>query len=104
MLNYCAGVATSPDPSDPDHVLRETEDARARERLIDERLDPYSARYFPREARTEALASLIRNERMVEGIIRSRTWKIVGERCQSDGFQEADKAVDEWRRRKTNHD
>lgn len=104
VLNYCAGVATSPDPSDPDHVLRETEDARARERLIDERLDPYSARYFPREARTEALASLIRNERMVEGIIRSRTWKIVGERCQSDGFQEADKAVDEWRRRKTNHD
>lgn len=101
VLNYCAGVATSPDPDDPDHVLRETEDARARERLIDERLDPYSARYFPREARTEALASLIRNERMVESIIRSRTWKIVGDRCQNGGFQEADDAVDEWRRRKT---
>lgn len=101
MLNYCAGVATSPDPDDPDHVLRETEDARARERLIDERLDPYSARYFPREARTEALASLIRNERMVESIIRSRTWKLVGERCHNDGFQDADKAVDEWRRRRS---
>lgn len=101
MLNFCAGVATSPDPSDPDHILRETEDARARERLIDERLDPYSARYFPREARTEALASLIRNERMVEGIIRSRTWKIVGERCQNEGLEDADKAVDDWRRRKS---
>lgn len=99
-MNYCAGVATSPDPDDPDHVLRETEDARARERLIDERLDPYSARYFPRDTRTEALASLIRNERMVEGIIRSRTWKIMGERCSNDGVQDAEKAVDEWRRRR----
>ncbi|KAK4507717.1 hypothetical protein PRZ48_001452 [Zasmidium cellare] len=99
VLNYCAGVATSPDPDDPDQVLRESEDARARERLVDERLDPYSARYFPREARTESLASLIRNERMVEQIIRARTWGLVGERCENEGI-EAEKALDDWRRRK----
>lgn len=99
MLNYCAGVATSPDPDDPEHVLREIEDARARERVVDERLDPYSGRYFPREARTEALAGLVRNERMVEGIIRARTWDMVKERCEgSEG--EWDKALDGWRKTK----
>ncbi|KAF2722754.1 hypothetical protein K431DRAFT_221498 [Polychaeton citri CBS 116435] len=98
VLNYCAGVATSPDPDDPQHVLREEEDMRARERLIDERLDPYSSRYFPREARTESLAQLIRNERMVEGIIRSRTWGMVGERCGDDGSSDWDQAFDRWRK------
>lgn len=98
-MSYCAGVATSPDPDDPDHVLRETEDARARERLVNERLDPYSARYFPREARTESLAGLIRNERMVEQIIRARTWSLVGERCEDEGI-EAERALDEWRQRR----
>ncbi|KAK3633353.1 hypothetical protein LTR56_013336 [Elasticomyces elasticus] len=97
VLNYCAGVATSPDPDDPGHLLRETEDLKARERLVDERLDPYSARYFPREARTEALAMLIRNERMVESIIRSRTWSLVGERCDNGGAT-YEKALDAWRR------
>lgn len=91
-------MATSDDPEDPDSGLRETEDARARERLIDERLDPYSARYFPRDTRTESLANLIRNERMVENIIRARTWGLVGERCENE-VQDAEKAFDEWRKR-----
>lgn len=98
MLNYCAGVATSPDPSDPDHVLRQVEDERARERVVNERLDPYSGRYFPRDTRTEALAALIRNERMVEGIIRQRTWEIVGERCENAGVG-WEEGIDEWRKR-----
>ena len=96
MLNYCAGVATSPDPDDPEHFLREVEDLRARERVVNERLDPYSARYFPRDTRTEALAALIRNERMVESIIRSRTWGLVSERCDNEGV-DAEHALDEWR-------
>jgi len=98
-LNYCAGVATSPDPDDPDHVLRQVEDVRARERMVNERLDPYSARYFPREARTEALASLIRNERMVEGIVRNRTWGLMGERCDIEA-ESSEKALDSWRSRR----
>ena len=100
VLNYCAGVATSPDPEDPDHVLRQVEDTRARERVVNERLDPYSGRYFPREARTEALAGLMRNEKMVEAIIRNRTWALVGERCES-GTQDYEKALDDWRKRQT---
>ncbi|KAH8428133.1 MIX23 family protein [Aspergillus melleus] len=83
VLNYCAGVATSPDPDDPDLVLRETESAKDRERVVDERLDPYSARFFPREARTESLANVVRTQRSVEEIVRSRTWGLVSERCGS---------------------
>ncbi|KAF9740506.1 hypothetical protein PMIN06_001647 [Paraphaeosphaeria minitans] len=96
VLDYCAGVATSPDPDDPDSVLRHIEDDRMRERVVDERLDPYSARYFPKEARTESLAMLMRNERAVEKIIRSRTWSVVGERCEV-GNENAEEAFGKWR-------
>ncbi|KAI4164683.1 MAG: hypothetical protein LQ342_001657 [Letrouitia transgressa] len=94
VLNYCAGVAL--DPNDPDLVSREAESAKDRERIIDERLDPYSGRFFPREARTESLANLIRNERGVESIIRSRTWGLVMERCGDDGIH-WEEALNRWR-------
>jgi len=100
VLAYCAGVATSPDPNDPDHMLRQVEDMRARERVVNERLDPYSGRYFPREVRTEALAALVRSELMVESIVRSRTWGLVRERCYDDEY-EGEKALDKWRREKS---
>lgn len=88
-------MATSPDPDDPDLILRETESARDRERVVDERLDPYSARFFPREARTESLANLVRNERTIEEIIRARTWGMVSEKCSSPtSWQDA---LDKWR-------
>lgn len=97
MLNYCASVATSPDPDDPESVLRQVESERARERVIDDRLDPYSSRYFPREARTEQLAALVRMERQVEKIIRARTWGLVMERC-GDVNSDSEVALDEWRK------
>ncbi|KAG9574716.1 hypothetical protein KCU77_g16201, partial [Aureobasidium melanogenum] len=100
VLAYCGGVATSPDPDDPDHILREVEDAKARERVVNERLDPYSGRYFPREVRTEALAALVRSELMVESIVRSRTWGMVRERCSDDEY-DGEKALDKWRREKS---
>ena len=95
VLTYCAGVATSPDPDDPDLILRETEFARDRERVVNERLDPYSARFFPREARTESLANLVRNQRTVEDIIRARTWGMVAERCGDPASWED--ALNNWR-------
>ena len=84
------------DPNDPDLISREAETAKDRERVVDERLDPYSGRFFPREARTESLAGLIRNERGVESIIRARTWGLVMERCGDNGtgFEEA---LNRWR-------
>ena len=97
VLNYCASVATSPDPDDPESVLRQVESERARERVIDDRLDPYSSRYFPREARTEELARLVRMERQVEKIIRARTWALVRERC-GDVNEDFEVALDEWRK------
>lgn len=99
VLNYCASVATSPDPSDAENILREVESATARERTIDARLDPYGSRYLPREARTEALAGLVRSERMVEDIVRGRTWSLVCERC-SGGENKWQDALDDWRKRR----
>ncbi|CAG9946653.1 unnamed protein product [Clonostachys rosea f. rosea IK726] len=67
-----------------------------RDRVVDERLDPYSGRFFPREARTETLASLIRQENSIENIVKSRTWSIVQQRC--GGSNESwEKAVEKWR-------
>ncbi|KAI2626237.1 caffeine induced death protein Cid2 [Xylaria nigripes] len=97
VLTYCAYVATSPDPDDPEIALRAAETERNRERVVDERLDPYSGRYFPREPRTELLASLLRQERSVENIVRSRTWAVVQDRCGTDRFQDAESALDRWR-------
>lgn len=95
VLHYCATVATSPDPDDPEIPLREAESAKAKERIIDERLDPYSARYFPQEARTEVLAGVIRNERGVENIVRERTWRVVSERCGISG-EKWEEAFERW--------
>ena len=94
VLNYCAGVAL--DPSDPDLALKQVESAKERERVVDERLDPYSGRFFPRAPRTQILANLIRNERSVEGIIRSRTWSLVSERCGEPGTG-WEEALNKWR-------
>ncbi|KAL8640161.1 MAG: hypothetical protein Q9228_002886 [Teloschistes exilis] len=97
VLNYCTGVAL--DPQDPDLLLREAETARERDRVVNERLDPYSGCFFPREARTESLANLIRNERGVEGIIRARTWGLVTERCGEVGAG-WEEALNRWRGKK----
>lgn len=97
MLTYCAGVATSEDPDDPDTLIRQIESERDRERVVDERLDPYSARFFPREARTEILAGVVRNERSVENIVRARTWDVMSERCGNFGERWED-ALDRWRK------
>jgi len=99
VLNYCASVATSPDPDDPESVLRQVENERDRERVVDETLDPYSARFFPREARTERLAAIIMQERGVENIIRARSWGLVSERCGED-WRDWEEALNEWRKRR----
>ena len=90
------------DLNDPDLALKEIESAKERDRVIDERLDPYSGRYLPREARTELLANLIRNERSVEGIVRSRTWSLVSERCGDMGIG-WEEALDNWRAEQEAH-
>lgn len=102
MLNYCASVATSDDPDDPDSLGRLAADVAEREKIVDERLDPYSGRYFPRESRTEVLAGVVRNERVVEEIVRERSWRIVGEKCESGAVGRKDwrTELDEWRKRR----
>ncbi|KAK0719477.1 caffeine-induced death protein 2 [Lasiosphaeris hirsuta] len=100
VLSYCAMVATSPDPGDPEIGLRKAENEKDRERRIDERLDPYSARFFPREPRTEQLASVLRQEQGIENIVRSRTWRIVKDRCGGPADSSWEQAFAGWRQRK----
>lgn len=73
---------------------------RNRERVVDERLDPYSGRFFPREPRTEQLAMVIRMETGVENIVRHRTWEVIRERC---GETESDwqRAITAWRKKQS---
>lgn len=83
VLSYCSIVATSPDPDDPDRSRIEAESIAHSHRVVDERLDPYSGRFFPKEPRTEILAGVLRNENAVENIVRERTWRILNERCNN---------------------
>ena len=97
VISYCGLVATSRDPDDPDLLLREAEDAKAREAVVDERLDPYSGRYFPRETRTELLANTLRNEKEVEKVIRERSWDLINDRCGRISSSSAT-AFNDWRK------
>lgn len=100
VLRYCAAVATSPDPDDPGLAAREAALARDRARVVDERLDPYSARSSAAsgEARTAVLASVVRQEEGVENIIRARTWSLVRERCGGETDEDWRVALDGWRK------
>ena len=100
VLEYCSRVAVSSDPDDPESFERELQNQKAKERIVDERLDPYSGRYIPKQTRTESLEALIRNEKDVERIVRSRTWNIISERCGGFSGQSADDAFNGWRRKK----
>lgn len=95
MLNYCGAVASSPDPDDPGAIERRIEQ-HAREKVtVDERLDPYSARFFPKEPRTERLGLWLRNESMIEEIVRERSWDVLKSRCSGvEGGWKA--AYGEW--------
>ena len=98
VLAYCSLVATSPDPDDPERALRDAESEKDKERVVDERLDPYSARFFPREARTEHLAMILRQEVGIENIVRAKTWDIVRRRCGDPAYVGWEKALADWRR------
>lgn len=76
------------------------ESIRESEKIVNERLDPYSGRFFPKEARTEELARRIREERGVEGVVRGRTWAVIQGRCEGSGTSGEgwEEAVGRWER------
>jgi hypothetical protein len=71
-----------------------------KEQVVNERLDPYSAKNYDyvRETDSEVLKGVLRNEEVVEKIIRSRTWGILGDRCIDGGAGGGDGWEDEWKR------
>lgn len=65
---------------------------------MDERLDPYSGRFFPTETRTQVLAGVVRNERGVEDIVRERTWEVIKDRSTDGmGGKTWKEAYEEWK-------
>lgn len=86
----------APDPDDPGLVARQLEAEKGKGRVVDDRLDPYSSRFFPRESRAEELAKVVRMERGVERIVRARTWEVVGDRCGDKGRLGWEEALREW--------
>ncbi|KKA26394.1 hypothetical protein TD95_001372 [Thielaviopsis punctulata] len=100
VLEYCAKVAASPDPDDPSAAARAEEMERNKKRVVDERLDPYSGRFFPTEARTERLASVLRLEQGVENIVRMRSWGVVRSKCAGAPFS-GQEAYAEWEKKHT---
>ncbi len=97
VLSYCALVASSPDPDDPEAAIREAEVERNRAKVVEARLDPYASRFIPREPRTERLASIVKQEQDIDNIVRSRTWGVVSERC--GGFpKDWETSFEEWQK------
>lgn len=84
ILDYCTSVAATPDPDDPETTIRAAESQKDKQRVVNERLDPYSGRFFPMEPRTQKLATLLRTESGIENVVRTRTWKILKARCGED--------------------
>ncbi|KAK6531416.1 hypothetical protein TWF281_008221 [Arthrobotrys megalospora] len=98
VLTYCAIVATSPDPNDPNLDVISKESEVEKMRIVDERLDPYSGRFFPTESRTQVLAGIVRNERGVEEIVRERTWEVIKSRSTDGmGGKTWKEAYEEWK-------
>jgi hypothetical protein len=81
-LGACERVANSPDLEDPDAELRQAEALRRESLVINERLDPYSGRFFPRESRSELLSRITKQEREIENIVRDRSWDIIKSKCE----------------------
>ncbi|RMZ85769.1 hypothetical protein DV737_g498, partial [Chaetothyriales sp. CBS 132003] len=83
LLDYCTAIAQAPDPDDPDAAAREAYNraGEARVESKNERLDPYSGRFFRKESRAEELAEFCERERVVEDIVRERSWGVVRSRC-----------------------
>jgi hypothetical protein len=96
-------VATSPDPDDPEASIQAEERERDQHRIVDERLDPYSGRFFPKEPRTERLAGILRQEWGVEKVVRSRTWAVIQERCGTNS-EDWQQALEAWKREQLGED
>lgn len=81
MIDYCAAVAASPDPDDPEAVERKAEQLKREKFIPNPRLDPYTGLEPPKETRTELLKRSVETEDSIERIIRARSWDITESRC-----------------------
>ena len=83
MISYCSEVAHHDDDNDPERSLIEAEQQKKEHMIVNERLDPYSARFEVRESRQDKLKKTIMEEWEIESIVRSRSWGVLRTRCEA---------------------
>ena len=83
VISYCSEVAKADDGSDPERGVREAEQRKKENMVVNERLDPYSARFEVRESRQDRLKRAVREEWEIEGIVRDRSWVVLRTRCEA---------------------
>lgn len=123
VIRYCAGVADDAVAKDAEEAAQVAAQAAAAAAAsgalvegdvapptppeITERFDPYIKRkqYALAEPQANLLASLMRNEKGVESIVRARSWDVLQARCGSGAVTAStgetgwEAALEQWRRR-----
>ncbi|KAK9454569.1 caffeine-induced death protein 2-domain-containing protein [Dipodascopsis uninucleata] len=96
ILEYCSLVAEK----NKSHKVQASETKSK----IDPRIDPYGARNLPEFTEEDRIFSWINNEKMVEDIVRGRSWSIISDRCaeyqssqRADGSDSLGDYGSEWR-------
>jgi hypothetical protein len=92
IIQYCSQVAEQEDVNDPERAIREEEQRKRQEAIVNERLDPYSGRFQVRESRRDRLKREVQEEWRIEDIVRSRSWEVLKSRCRALGNEWKDLA------------
>ncbi|KAK9477623.1 caffeine-induced death protein 2-domain-containing protein [Lipomyces japonicus] len=88
VLDYCAAVAEQNQARFKQQIInsnkqQETENIPK----LDPRIDPYRARELPVFSKEDEVLSWVGNERVIEDIVRDRSWSIICERCIDFGAE-----------------
>jgi hypothetical protein len=94
LLAYCSTVAEK--PAEESHVPLTPPTTE-----VSERVDPYARRKKEVWQKHDELKRVIRQEKGVEAVIRTRTWEVVKQRCQLEGLVgEWNEEMAQWKEKK----
>ena len=83
ILTSCKSVAHKLQSATPASDPSTSRNYWGSQQVVDERLDPYSARDYDwtRSSQAQQLSDVLQNESRTEDIVRSRSWAVLSERC-----------------------
>lgn len=80
-----------------DVFAKEADEVDERLKVVDGRADPYTTRPQVTYTKEDRLRDILKEEKTVERIVRSRTWNVVENRCEDTG-DSWEEALAKWRR------